>query len=379
MVPLQRPDSGGRVPPVFHQTETAIGRSEDTPSADRLAALIRREYTVTAQMRFPRGIPPAALRPPWMEVVRQLHLESSRVLHLEQSGRATLVIYEYSSATHIEIAAADHETAGALWDFVRDRAVSLLQSDNWVPCALWAASSGMPRNEPHQVRAVAWPDVRRNYPRKTARSLEWLMSMSGGPPADRGRLILWHGPAGTGKTTAVTSLMSAWLPWCSTSLISDPERFFLEPDYLMTVTRSSDVATMKGKLGRMDQPSAKRWKLVVCEDADEYLRADARQRSGPALGRLLNLTDGLLGRGSDAIVLLTTNDDLTRLHPAVTRPGRCLSLVNFPAMSGSEAAEWCPPGLPAPTNGATLAELFALLSGGQQAGTGPSPETGMYL
>jgi len=32
------------------------------------------------------------------------------------------------------------------------------------------------------------------------------------------------------------------------------------------------------------------------------------------------------------IVLVTTNDDLRQLHPAVSRPGRCLAKVEFRAV-----------------------------------------------
>ncbi len=39
------------------------------------------------------------------------------------------------------------------------------------------------------------------------------------------------------------------------------------------------------------------WRLLVVEDAHKFLRADARLRGNPALDRLLNLTDGILGRG----------------------------------------------------------------------------------
>jgi hypothetical protein len=49
-----------------------------------------------------------------------------------------------------------------------------------------------------------------------------------------------------------------------------------------------------------------------------------------ALSRLLNLTDGLLGQGRKVLVAITTNEDLTRLHPAVVRPGRCLARIECP-------------------------------------------------
>jgi hypothetical protein len=59
-----------------------------------------------------------------------------------------------------------------------------------------------------------------------------------------------------------------------------------------------------------------RRRLIVLEDAGQLLAADARVAIGQGLSRLLNLTDGLLGAGLGTSVLVT------RLHPAVVRPGR---------------------------------------------------------
>jgi hypothetical protein len=67
------------------------------------------------------------------------------------------------------------------------------------------------------------------------------------------------------------------------------------------------------------------WRLLVLEDCDELIRAEAKSGAGQSLARLPNLTDGLLGQGVKVLVCITTNEELGRLHPAVTRPGRCLA------------------------------------------------------
>lgn len=61
------------------------------------------------------------------------------------------------------------------------------------------------------------------------------------------------------------------------------------------------------------------------------------------------------------LVLLTTNDDLGRLHPAVTGPGRCLSRLKFRRRDAGESAAWL--GRPV-ASGHTLAELYELKHGG---------------
>ena len=92
----------------------------------------------------------------------------------------------------------------------------------------------------------------------------------------------------------------------------------------------------------------KRFRLVVAEDSDEFLRASARRDAGASLGRLLNVTDGVLGQGFDTLVLLTTNEEIDRLHPALVRPGRCLAAISFSEFAPDEAARWLGPGTTTP-------------------------------
>ena len=86
----------------------------------------------------------------------------------------------------------------------------------------------------------------------------------------------------------------------------------------------------------------------------------ARNRTGQALSRLLNVADGLIGQAHKTLICITTNEPMDALHPAVKRPGRCLANLEFPALSRSEAAAWLGPDLDPPASGATLAELLVL-------------------
>ena len=106
-----------------------------------------------------------------------------------------------------------------------------------------------------------------------------------------------------------------------------------------------------------DDDRRPRWNLLVVEDADELLRADARSAPGQALSRLLNLADGFIGQGLDVLILLSPNERLGGLTPAVSRPGRCLSEIQFPRFSRQEAASWLGRELPTDVADASLAEL----------------------
>ena len=62
--------------------------------------------------------------------------------------------------------------------------------------------------------------------------------------------------------------------------------------------------------------------------------------TGQRLSRLLNVVDGLIGQGLRVLVLVTTNEPLRSLHPAVSRPGRCAAQVEFTAFPPQEADAW---------------------------------------
>lgn len=219
----------------------------------------------------------------------------------------------------------------------------------------------------HHIAAHPWADVERNYPACVAPALGKLMAMR--EPTGQGKLILWHGAPGTGKTTAIRSLAKSWADWCGMEYIIDPERLFADANYLTSVITDDD----------REQEG---WRLLVAEDSDEFLRASARKEAGAALGRLLNLSDGILGQGTRTLILLTTNEQLDRLHPALIRPGRCLAQIEFRRFSVEEADSWLnDASTRRPTEPTTLAELIELQGGTPRITTDSHDEGsgGIYL
>jgi hypothetical protein len=114
-----------------------------------------------------------------------------------------------------------------------------------------------------------------------------------------------------------------------------------------------------------NEEAAKPWRVLVLEDTGELLTADARVVIGQGLSRFLNVVDGLIGQGLRVLVLVTTNEPIRKLHPAVARPGRCAANIEFLPLAPDEAQAWLAAhsAVDGSRTSMTLAELYARAEG----------------
>ena len=142
----------------------------------------------------------------------------------------------------------------------------------------------------------------------------------------KGGATIFRGEPGVGKTNFIRHLMAK---------LSKSHMFYYLPVAACDFLTSPNLVEFW--LGETRQsPDLK--KVVVLEDAEDLLK----QRNGgnrEKVASLLNVADGLLGDFLQMHLICTVNCEISKLDPAITRPGRLLAYREFKRLSREQAMQ----------------------------------------
>jgi hypothetical protein len=301
-------------------------RPDLLPRALFFAELLARRLPHVARDRFPGASAPSRLCALGTPVLVRSDPAGNEVeAFLRRRGGEIALVDAGHGHVWVEAAGETREAASRLAAQLREALASDAPIPTRVSIAFWMRSDSGGDVRHRDIAAETFAEIAENYSAPVRAALERLISTRA---PERGRLILWRGEPGTGKSHALRALVRAWTPWCSAHFIMDPEELLGHGGAYML-----DVLTW-------DDADEDQWRLLILEDAGELITADARATGGRALSRLLNVTDGLLGQGTRTMLLITTNEPVGRLHPATRRPGRCLADIEFTPLATAEANAW---------------------------------------
>jgi hypothetical protein len=206
------------------------------------------------------------------------------------------------------------------------------------------------------ITVNTWGDIHGNYPAGVTAQLDALMATD--DPGTGGKVALFHGPPGTGKTQSILALIKEWAPWCEANVITDADKFFGDANYMNAVLFNGIDEFDFGDDSHRD------WRLLIIEDGDDFINVGQKDSKGQSIARLLNLGDGLIGQGLNIMTLLSTNVEVHDLNPALARKGRCMANIHFPAFDAGSASQWAEERgvvIPEGHDDFTLAGLYDLL------------------
>ncbi|MGH7814751.1 MAG: DUF5925 domain-containing protein [Candidatus Binataceae bacterium] len=358
-------------------------------AANGLKIMLEHDLPPTSERLRPDTLPGELIV--WLEACHGRHSVvrwpgADAVVMVNQKERDGLVV----------VAANDRETARKIIAEVWKLLPPAPFENAILPITFWYLDHEyIPKTRVRDVDVAVWDELASNYAVETRTRLAALMR--GFTPAkDGGQILLWHGEPGTGKTYAIRALAWAWKEWCQFEYIIDPEQLFGRGHFLTEVMlhrvpdgAGEDILDEKAseappKREACPERSRRKWRLLLLEDSGEMMGIDAKDRVGQGLSRLLNLSDGILGQGQKLMILVTTNEELGKLNPAIIRPGRCLSEIEFRRFGADEGNRWlrsagCDRRIDGPR---TLSELYAILGGNRETreikiGFGPPPKPAM--
>ena len=246
----------------------------------------------------------------------------------DDGGKPFVILDKGSGTLNINVYHMVRDKAHDLLDKIKDQFDPKQPTPNSVNFAFWQADpdDGCEVQQ-NRLKCPDIDSIKSNYTPKVFDEVVRIAELE--QPFRHGKIILWHGPPGNGKTYMIRAFarMMATRHNITPEVIIDPENLFSTPKYLTSLL-------LRRPPGRSKQP----FRLFIAEDCAQLFASDCRNHEG--FSRLLNTADGLIGQGQKLIFLFTANEKIDEIDPAILRPGRCLQNLEVGNWTKERAARW---------------------------------------
>lgn len=244
----------------------------------------------------------------------------SKVVWAWADGGVTVDYWASDGEISVWVMTSDKEVAEKVIDLLR-RYIAPRKPEGRV----YVIGSGPMGPEFYNLGTASVPMERGNYEPKVIAAYDEIITDLKAP-SPTGRLSIFDGPPGTGKTFLVRAILDAAPEAMFVFVLPNMVDALASPALIPLLIRRKESRSTTGPI------------VFILEDGDNVLTPRKKDNLS-LISTLLNMTSGILGSMLDIRVIATTNSPKSDIDPALMRPGRLSQHITVGSLSSEHAAK----------------------------------------